>query len=48
MICIMGMLVDYFVDLEVLGSGSVVIARVTLSLRHAETLTALMMEEGRN
>lgn len=39
------MLVDYFVDLEVLRSSSMAIALVTLSLRHAENLTALMMEE---
>lgn len=44
----MSMLVDYFVDLEVLRSSSMAIALVTLSLRHAENLTALMMEEGRN
>lgn len=40
MICIMSMLVDYFVDLEVLRSSSMAIALVTLSLRHAENFTA--------
>lgn len=44
----MSMLVDYFVDLEVLRGSSMAIAWVSLSLRSAETFTALMMEEGRN
>ena len=44
----MSMLVDYSVGLEVLRSSSMAIAWVSLSLRPAETFTALMMEEGRN